>query len=104
MSEYPCDDPKCCCNTPIEIDYENAIEIDYQQVLKYKKRYNSWSLGLSRAALEHFKENGTPEEIKRRKQIWRWDKATHRRVTARALFRKLKRGFLLPSTGDKTNV
>ena len=104
MSEYPCDDPKCCCNGPIEIDYENAIQIDLQEVLKYKKRYNSWYLGQSRAILEYYKKNGPEKDLKLRKMVWRRDKRIHRQTTIQAFLRGFKRGFLLPFTGGKTNV
>lgn len=103
MSEYPCDNPQCCCNSPIEIDTTNAIEIDFKEVLKYKEKYQSWYLGNSRAILEYYKKNGTKEEIKRRKQIWRYDKSTNRRIQTRAFFRGFKRGFLMIFTGGKTN-
>ena len=101
MSEYPCDDPKCCCNGPIEIDYENALYLEHQKVLKYKKRYNSLYLGYSRAILEYYKKNGSPEDIKRRKAIWRYDKSLERRLRRRAFFHGFKRGFLLTITGGK---
>ena len=79
-NEYPCDDPKCCCNGLLEIDTSNAIEIDHQEVLKYKEKYGSWYLAHSRVILDYYKKNGTRKEIKRRKAIWRYDKKVHRRM------------------------
>lgn len=101
MNPEDCTDAQCCCKIDWHEATKNSIELDYDEILKYKEKYGSWYLAQSRTILEHYKRDGNKEEIKRRKMIWRHDKRVDRQIRRKAFFRGFKRGFTIVFTGGR---